>query len=76
MPRASAAAAGLFGSMPRRPGPVLDIPIVLCPACEKRRPMTIRRITPHMRARDGSEVEYGCATCGASERKTVKPAGL
>lgn len=74
MTNASAATSRLFGSIPKRQIPALDVPIVLCPACEKRRPMTIRRINPHLRGRDGSDVEYGCATCGVSERRTVKPA--
>jgi hypothetical protein len=26
-----------------------------------------------LRIRDGVDVEYSCTTCGASERKTVKP---
>jgi hypothetical protein len=70
----SAAAARLFQALPSSPTTLLDIPIVVCPACEKRRPMTIKSITPHMRQRNGAEVEYSCAECGARERKTVKPA--
>jgi hypothetical protein len=69
----SSAAAGLFGSIARKPQPELDIPIVTCPSCEKRRPMTIKRIVPHMRKGDGAKVEFRCATCGMTERRTVKP---
>jgi hypothetical protein len=69
----SMATAGLFRSMARRPQPEFDIPIVTCPRCEKRRPMTIKRIVPHMRKSDGAEVEYRCATCGMTERKRVEP---
>jgi hypothetical protein len=46
---------------------------VLCPVCEKHRPMTIKSITPHLRLRNGAEVEFFCAMCGASEQRTVKP---
>lgn len=70
----SAAAAGRARSMPEEPAPGLDVPIVVCPVCEKRRPMTIKSITPHLRVRDGVDVEYRCTMCGASERKAVKPA--
>ena len=69
----SAAATSLLRSMPRKPAPALDIPIVLCPVCEKRRPMTIKAIVPHLRMRDGADVEFRCMACGALERKTVKP---
>jgi hypothetical protein len=70
----NASAARLFGSMPKQSTPAFDIPILLCPACEKRRPMTIKSVAQHLRARDGAEIEYRCATCGAFERKTIKPA--
>jgi hypothetical protein len=35
--------------------------------------MTIRKVVPHMRASEGAEVEYACATCGKTERRSVKP---
>jgi hypothetical protein len=70
----SAAAVGLFRSMPKKPARALEIPIVVCPVCEKRQPMTIKSISPHLRTRDGVDVEFSCATCGALERKNVKPA--
>jgi hypothetical protein len=69
----SAASTSRFKSMPRKSAVELDVPIVLCPNCEKPRPMTIKAIVPHLRMRDGAEVEYSCAECGALERKTVKP---
>jgi hypothetical protein len=69
----SAATAGLFRSMARTPSPELDIPLVTCPVCEKRRPMTIKSIVPRMRASDGADVEYLCAACGATHRQAVKP---
>ena len=64
----------LFRAMPAKSAPELDIPIVFCPDCKKHRPMTIKTIVPYLRMRDGAEVQYACATCGASERLTVKPA--
>lgn len=67
------AATDLFRRMARTSSPELDIPLVTCPVCEKRRPMTIKAIVPHMRASEGAEVEYSCTVCGAAERKTVKP---
>lgn len=69
-----AAATGLFRAMPAKSVPELDIPIVFCPDCTKRRPMTIKTIVPYLRMRDSADVEYVCVTCGASERLTVKPA--
>ena len=69
----TSAAAGLLRSMARTPPPQLDIPLVTCPACEKRRPMTIKRVVPHLRASHGANVEFGCASCGAAERRTVRP---
>jgi hypothetical protein len=69
----SSASTGLFRSMARASSPVLDIPLVTCPICEKRRPMTIRRISHRMRTSDGAEVEYQCAVCGEVERRSVKP---
>lgn len=69
----STAVVDFFWSVPGKSAPILDIPIVVCPACEKRCPMTIKSISPRMRMRDGAVVEYFCATCGVSQRKTVKP---
>lgn len=67
-------ATRLFRAVPAKSAPELDIPILFCPDCKKRRPMTIKTIVPYLRMRDGAEVQYVCATCGASERLTVKPA--
>jgi DNA-directed RNA polymerase subunit RPC12/RpoP len=69
----SSSAAGLLRAIARAPSPELDIPLVTCPDCAKRRPMTIRKVVPHMRASEGAEVEYACATCGKTERRSVKP---
>jgi hypothetical protein len=69
----SSTAAGLFRAIARRPSPELDIPLVTCPDCEKRRPMTIKKVVPHMRSSERAEVEYGCTECGATMRRTVKP---
>ncbi len=69
-----AAATRLFRTMPAKAAQELDIPIVFCPDCKKHRPMPIKTIVPHLRTRDGADVEYVCATCGASERMTVVPA--
>jgi hypothetical protein len=65
---------GLFGAMARAPSPELDIPLLTCPVCEKRRPMTIKRISPRIRTSEGAKVEYQCAVCGEIERRIVKPA--
>ena len=69
----TSAAAGLLRSMARTPPIELDIPLVTCPVCEKRRPMTIRKVLPHLRAGNGAVVEFGCASCGATERRTARP---
>lgn len=63
---------GLLRAFAGTPSPELDIPLLTCPKCEKRRPMTIKRVVPRMRASEGAGVEYRCSSCGATEHRTVK----
>lgn len=51
--------------------PVPDIPIVVCQACRKQ-PMVIKSIVPHLRSRDGVDVEYFCPRCRVVEKTTLK----
>ena len=69
-----AATTRLFRAIPVKSTRELDIPILFCPDCKKHRPMTIKTIVPRLRMRDGVDVEFVCAACGASERTTVTPA--
>jgi hypothetical protein len=69
-----AATTWLFRPIPVQSAPGVTIPILFCPDCMKHRVMTIKTIVPHLRTRDGVDVEFVCAPCGASKRTTVKPA--
>jgi RNase P subunit RPR2 len=57
--------------MAKPSSPHLDIPLVTCPDCEKRRPMTIKSV--RVRSGEGTEVEYACSACGTTERRIVRP---
>jgi hypothetical protein len=57
--------------MAQKPSGDLDIPIISCPVCVKRRPLTIKTIVPRMRAGGGARVAYLCFGCGATEHRTV-----
>jgi hypothetical protein len=69
----SSAPTGLFRAMARAPSPELDIPLLSCPVCEKRRPMTIKSVSPRLRTSAGARVEYQCVMCGEIERRIAKP---
>lgn len=47
-----------------------NIPLVACPACEKKPLMVIKSVTPHARSRE-ADVEFVCASCGVTRTEVT-----